>query len=416
MQVQRSAYLQKLINRKGNGLVKIVTGIRRCGKSYLLFELFKAHLLSSGVESSNIIEVKLDDRAHKDLRNPDACYSYVKQAVEGKGLCYVLIDEVQYMPEFEDVLNGFLHLGNVDVYVTGSNSRFLSTDIITEFRGRGDEVRVHPLSFAEFFEAYGGEWTQAWNEYYTFGGMPYLLNLSDEADKIAYLEHLFAETYLRDIVERNSIRGQRELEELVDIIASAVGSLTNPHKIAATFSSAYGTDVSEITIKRYLAALEDAFMVSRAARYDVRGRKAIGSPFKYYFEDVGLRNARLKFRQQEPTHIMENVVYNELVARGYAVDVGVVDIRKMVEGKRETVRTEIDFVANLGSARYYVQSAFSLAGEGKREQEVRSLNGVDDSFKKIIVTHDDVRLSRSEDGIVTMSLRDFMLNPNSLDL
>lgn len=416
MRIRRDSYLQKLIDRKGNGLVKVVTGIRRCGKSYLLFKLFREHLLAEGVEPSRIVEVKLDDRANKALRDPDACYEFVRSAAKGKESCFVLLDEVQLMSEFEDVLNGFLHLGNADVYVTGSNSKFLSTDIITEFRGRGDEVRVHPLTFAEFYEAFGGEWATAWNEYYTFGGMPYLLNLHSDEEKISYLERLFEETYLRDIVDRNRIKGSHELEELVDVLASSVGSLTNPRKIAATFTSSGRKGVSETTIKRYLSALEDAFMVSCAARYDVRGRKAIGSPFKYYFEDVGLRNARLKFRQQEQTHIMENVVYNELIARGYAVDVGVVEVRQMRSGVRETTRTEIDFVANLGSRRYYVQSAFALGSESKREQEVRSLNGTGDSFKKIIVTRDDGRLSRDENGIVTMSLRDFLLNPQSLDL
>lgn len=415
MRIERPTYLQKLIDHKHNGLVKVVTGIRRCGKSYLLFTLFKEHLLASGVEPSHIIEITLDDRANKALRDPDACYDYVKQQVAGKQDCYVMLDEVQYMPEFEDVLNGFLHMDNVDVYVTGSNSKFLSTDIITEFRGRGDEIRVHPLSFAEFYPVHGGEWAQAWNEYYTFGGMPYLLGLRSEQEKVSYLNRLFEETYLRDIIERNRFKGTRDLGELVDVLASSVGSLTNPHKIANTFSTAYGSNMSETTIKRYLTALEEAFMVHRVARYDVRGRKAIGSPYKYYFEDVGLRNARLNFRQQEPTHIMENIVYNELIARGYSVDVGVVEIRRMTDGERETVRTEIDFVANLGSKRYYVQSAFSLGDDEKRAQEVRSLNGTGDSFKKIVVTRDDVRLSRDANGVVTMSLRDFLLDPNSLD-
>ena len=416
MRIERDGYLNKLIARKHNDLVKVVTGVRRCGKSYLLFELFKEHLLGCGVPSDHIVEIQLDDRADRALRDPDVCYEYVRSRTQGGGEYYVLLDEVQLMPEFEDVLNGFLHFGNVDVYVTGSNSRFLSTDVITEFRGRGDEVRVHPLSFAEFFSAWEGDWETAWNAYYTYGGMPRVAGMTDDADKVEYLDRLFAETYFRDIVERNDVRRPDELEELVDFIASAIGSLTNPARLAATFKSAKGVEISEATVGSYLKYLEDAFLVSHAKRYDVRGRKAICSPYKYYFEDVGLRNARLKFRQQEPAHIMENVIYNELVARGFAVDVGIVDVRKMESGVRRTTRTEIDFVANLGSKRYYVQSAYALPSEEKRAQEVRSLNGTGDSFKKIVVTRDNLMLSRDEQGIVTMGLREFLLDPKSLDL
>ena len=416
MRIARNSYLNKLIARKHNSLVKVITGIRRCGKSYLLFELFKEHLVQVGVQPDHIVEIQLDDRANRALRDPDACYEYVRSHTQGGDEYYVMLDEVQLMPEFEDVLNGFLHFGNVDVYVTGSNSKFLSTDVITEFRGRGDEVRVHPLTFAEFFSTWKGDWESAWNAYYTYGGMPRIAGMDDEAEKIEYLERLFTETYFRDIVERNSVNRPEELEELVDFIASAIGSLTNPARLAATFKSAKGVDISEATIGSYLTYLEDAFLVSRAKRYDVRGRRAIGSPYKYYFEDVGLRNARLKFRQQEPAHIMENVIYNELVARGFAVDVGIVDVRKMESGVRRTIRTEIDFVANLGSKRYYIQSAYALPSEEKRAQEVRSLNGTGDSFKKIVVTRDNLMLSRDEQGIVTMGLREFLLNPDSLDL
>ena len=416
MRIDRALYLGKLIDRKHNGLVKVVTGIRRCGKSFLLFDLFREHLLASGVPADHIIEIKLDDRANKGLRDPDACYAYVRSRLVDGAMYYILLDEVQLMDEFEDVLNGFLHFENADVYVTGSNSKFLSSDIITEFRGRGDEVRIHPLSFAEFYSARGGEWDEAWNEYYTYGGMPRVVDMAREEDKVTYLDRLFSETYLRDIIERNGIQRPTELGELVDFVASSIGSLTNPARLAATIKSVKRIDISEVTVARYLDCLEDAFMVSHAARYDVRGRRAIGSPFKYYFEDVGLRNARLKFRQQEQTHIMENVIYNELVMRGFAVDVGVVDIRKMKDGERRTIRTEIDFVANLGSRRYYIQSALSLPTEEKRAQEVRSLNGAEDSFKKIVVVRDNVMLSRDEKGIVTMGLKQFLLDPNSLDL
>lgn len=411
MLIQRDLYLQKLIDRKHNGLVKVVTGIRRCGKSVLLFDLFKQHLLDDGVPEDHIIEIKLDDRANKALRDPDACYEYVRSRV-GAGQYYVLLDEVQLMPEFEDVLNGFLHIKNLDTYVTGSNSKFLSTDIITEFRGRGDEVRVHPLSFAEYHAASDAAWDDDWNEYSTFGGLPHITTLKSDDDKASYLQRLFSETYLRDIIERNGIKNDDELSHLIDIIASSVGSLTNPQKLERTFKSVKKVQISAPTIKRYLGYLEDAFMISQAKRYDIKGRKYINSPLKYYFEDIGLRNARLNFRQQEETHIMENILFNELIIRGYQVDVGVVDFTE--KGKRKQV--EIDFVANLGSKRYYIQSAFALPTEEKRAQEERPLLSVGDSFKKIIVVGGNRKLSRDEYGIVTMGLKEFLLNPNSMDL
>ena len=406
----RESYLQKLVARKHNGMVKVVTGVRRCGKSFLLFKLFRQHLLDSGVEESRIISIQLDDRASKALRDPDACDEYIRSRI-GEGRHYVLIDEVQMMDEFEDVLNGLLHLDNVDVYVTGSNSKFLSKDVITEFRGRGSEVRVHPLSFAEYHAAMGGDWDDNWNEYCAFGGMPAAALMADERDKAAYLRNLFAETYIRDIVERNGIRNDAELGELVDVVASAVGSLTNPAKIANTFKSKKQAGISAPTVKKYLDYLEDAFLVSHAKRYDVKGRKYINTPVKYYFEDIGLRNARLNFRQHEETHLMENVIYNELVARGCSVDVGVVD----VHGPGGYVRTEIDFVANEGSRRYYVQSAFALPNEAKAAQEARPLCAVGDSFKKIIVAGGSRRVTRDEKGIVTMGLKQFLLDPDSLE-
>jgi predicted AAA+ superfamily ATPase len=411
MIIERDAYLRKLIDRKHNGLVKIVTGMRRCGKSVLLFDLFKQHLIQNGVSPDRIIEIKLDDRANKALRDPDACDEFVRSKIQ-EGQYYVLLDEVQMMPEFEDVLNGFLHIGNLDVYVTGSNSKFLSTDIITEFRGRGDEVRVHPLSFAEYHAAMGNAWDDDWNEYATYGGLPHIAMLRTDEDKAAYLQRLFDETYLRDIVDRNNVKNDGELSDLVDVIASSIGSLTNPQKLENTFRSAKRVRISAPTIKKYLGYLEEAFMISHAERYDIKGRKHISTPLKYYFEDIGLRNARLNFRQQEETHIMENVLYNELVARGYQVDVGVVDI--MEGGKRKHV--EIDFVANQGSKRYYIQSAFALPDAEKRMREERPLVSVNDSFKKIVVVGGNVKLSRDEQGITTMGMREFLLDPDSLAL
>ena len=410
MIIPRGSYLTELITRKHNGLIKVVTGVRRCGKSFLLFKLFKEHLLSCGVPPQNIIEIQLDDRAYKDLRDPDACDRFVRDRVTAKPT-YVLIDEVQLMPDFEDVLNGFLHIDNLDTYVTGSNSRFLSSDVITEFRGRGDEIRVHPLTFSEYHEARGGEWDDDWNDYMTFGGMPHVATLNDDRDKAAYLSRLFTETYLRDIIERHHVRNEDELSDLVNVIASAIGSLTNPTKLESTFKSRKHVSLSAATIKKYLDYLEDAFLISHAKRYDVKGRNYINTPLKYYFEDVGLRNARLNFRQQEETHIMENVLYNELIARGFQVDVGLLGIRE--RGVRK--RVEIDFIANEGSRRYYVQSALSLPTPEKRAQEERPLLAVNDAFKKVIVIGGSHRPSRDERGVVTIGLKQFLLDPHSLD-
>lgn len=411
MIIERNQYLQKLIDRQQNGLVKIITGIRRCGKSFLLFDLFKRHLIDSGVAASHIIEIKLDDRANKKLRDPDICDEYVRSLI-GKGQHYLFLDEVQMMPEFEDVLNGFLHIDNLDVYVTGSNSKFLSTDIITEFRGRGDEVRIHPLTFAEYHGATDNAWDDDWNEYLTYGGLPHLLSLKTDADKSIYLQRLFSETYLRDIVDRNNIKNEAEMGELIDVIASSIGSLTNPQKLENTFNSIKHIPLSAPTIKKYLDFLEEAFVIKHAKRFDVKGRRYISTPLKYYFEDVGLRNARLNFRQQEETHIMENILFNELVARGYQVDVGVVDVTE--SGKRK--RVEIDFVVNQGSRRYYLQSALALPDAAKRAQEERPLLAVRDSFKKIIIVGGNAKLSRDEFGVTTMGIKEFLLNPNSLDL
>lgn len=418
MQIQRDEYLRKLVDKKHNGLIKIITGIRRCGKSYLLFKLFKQYLLREGVAPDHIIEIAFDDRRNKKYRNPDACLEYVDSKIEDDKMYYVLLDEVQMMDEFEDVLNSFLHVENADVYVTGSNSKFLSSDIITEFRGRGDEIRVYPLSFSEFYAAGRFEtWEDAWNQYYTFGGLPYILHLDEEGDKENYLRKLFAETYLKDIIERNKVQNDIQLEELVNIISSAIGSLTNANKLANTFQSVENVELSAPTIKQYLEYLEDAFIIEKAVRYDIKGKRYINTPYKYYFVDVGLRNARLNFRQQEETHIMENIIFNELRMRGFAVDVGIVEVNEKNEkGVYVRKQTEVDFVINKGNRRYYVQSAFRLPTVEKERQEERPLLSISDSFKKIIIVRDNILLKRDENGITTMGLKEFLLDKNSLDL
>lgn len=410
--------MEQLVARKHNNLIKVVTGIRRCGKSFLLFKLFREHLLSEGVDKSHIIEIELDDRRNKALRDPDRCLEHVTGLLKDEDMYYLLIDEVQYMSEFEDVLNSFLHIGNLDTYVTGSNSRFLSTDIITEFRGRGDEIHVRPLSFAEYSAIYPDmAWEDAWNMYHTYGGLPYAVLLEGGEDKAKYLKRLFGEVYLKDIIERNHVQNDLQMEKLLDIISSNIGSLTNPQKLENTFKSAGGARLSAATIKQYLDYFIDAFMVEKAERYDIKGKKYISTPQKYYFNDLGLRNARLNFRQQEETHIMENIIYNELRTRGYSVDVGMVEINERTgDGKYVRKQIEIDFVANKGSRRYYVQSAFALPTVEKMRQEERPLRNVPDSFKKIVIVKDNIMLRRDEDGIVTMGLKQFLLDPDSVDL
>lgn len=418
MIIPREHYLSKLISRKHNRLIKVVTGIRRCGKSFLLFNLFKSHLLAEGTDKSHIIEIELDDRKNKALRDPDNCLQYVNERIKDDKMYYLLIDEVQYMAEFEDVLNSFLHISNLDTYVTGSNSKFLSTDIITEFRGRGDEIHIRPLSFSEYCSVYPEmAWDDAWNQYHTYGGLPYTVLLQNEEEKSQYLQRLFEEVYLKDIIERNKVVHDMQMRTLLDIISSNIGSLTNPQKLESTFKSAGGATLSAVTIKQYLDYFIDSFMVERAERYDVKGKKYISTPQKYYFSDLGLRNARLNFRQQEETHIMENIIYNELRLRGYSVDVGVVEINERQEnGKYVRKQIEIDFVANKGSKRYYIQSAFALPTEEKIRQEERPLINVPDSFKKIVVVKDNILLRRDNEGITTMGLKQFLLDSNSLDL
>lgn len=417
MEIKRDKYLNDLIVRMHNGMIKVVTGIRRCGKSYLLFNLFKNYLLEQGIEESHIITIEFDKRSNKELRDPDAALEYIESRVADDDQYYILLDEVQMLNDFEEVLNSLLHMRNADIYVTGSNSKFLSKDVITEFRGRGDEIHLFPLTFKEFMEAYQGDMYHGWADYILYGGLPLTVTMKSEEQKIKYLTNLFAETYMKDIMDRHNIDKAQEMEDLINVLASAVGSLTNPVKIEATFKSSIQSSISSNTIRQYIEYLEDAYIVSKANRYNVKGRKYIGTPLKYYFEDVGLRNARLGFRQVEETHLMENVIYNELRSRGYSVDVGVVDKRAVNgEGKTTKKQLEIDFIANLGSKRYYIQSAFSMPDEEKRAQEKMPLLNINDSFKKIIIVKDVVNVTRDEKGITTMSIYDFLLKENSLEL
>ncbi len=414
--IKREIYLKRLIERRENGLIKVVTGIRRCGKSYLLFRLYYQYLLDSGVDASRIIRIPLDDEDYEDLRDSKQLNSYVKKHITDESMWYVFLDEVQMCKGFESVLNGLNRKENLDIYVTGSNSKFLSSDVLTEFRGRGDEVRVYPLSFSEYVSAYSGDKYDAWLDYYTYGGLPLILSRQTEELKAKYLNDLCSELYLKDIEERNKLRGDNAMSDLVNVLASAVGSLTNPTKLANTFSS-NGIGVSDKTIGLYINYLEDAFFISKAQRYDIKGKKYIASPFKYYFTDVGLRNARLNFRQQEENHIMENIIYNELLVRGFQVDVGIIEhSERDGKGKLVRKRLEVDFVCNRGSQRYYIQSAFAIPDREKMVQEKKSLVHIGDSFKKIIVVKDRIKLWRNEEGIVVMGIMDFLLNPNSLEL
>ncbi len=417
MYIKRDKYLNDIINRMHNGMIKVITGILRSGKSYLVFNIFNDYLKSEGVAEDHIIKIELDDRKNKKYRNPDVVLDYIESLITDDNDYYILLDEVQLLDDFEEVLNSLLHISNADIYVTGSNSKFLSKDIITEFRGRGDEIHVFPLTFKEFMQVYEGDVYHGWAEYVLYGGLPLTVSMKTDEQKVTYLQNLFQETYIKDITERHNIEKINELNDLINVLASAVGSLNNPSKIEATFKSQLQSDISLNTIKNYIEYIEDAFLVSEANRYDVKGRKYIGTPLKYYFEDVGLRNARLGFRQVEETHLMENVVFNELKARGYQVDVGVVPIRRLTQdGKRERVQLEIDFIATLGSKKYYLQSAFSLPDEDKVKQEKAPLLNVHDSFKKIIIVKDITKPQRDENGIVTINLYDFLLNENSLDL
>lgn len=414
--IERNIYLNRLIDSIGNGMIKIVTGVRRSGKSFLLFRLFVEWLQSQGIDDAHIIKVNLEDRLNKQLRDPDVLLNHIYSHILDDGHFYVLLDEVQMVPEFEDVLNSFLDKENVDVFVTGSNAKFLSKDVITEFRGRGEEIFMQPLSFGEFMSVYEGSYELGLDEYMTFGGLPQVLSYKTEKEKSNYLKGLFRKTYITDIVDRYGVRNTTELGELLDIVASCIGSLTNPTKIANTFASVKNVRITNETVQKWLEYLCDSFLVAKAVRYDVKGRKYIETPSKFYFCDLGLRNARLNFRQTENTHLMENLIYNELIYRGYNVDVGVVVTEmKDEEGKRHKVQLEIDFVCNQGSKRIYVQSAYRLPTEAKQNQELFSLTKADDSFKKVVIVGEDQLVHRNDKGIVTMSLRDFLMDKDALD-
>lgn len=408
MIVRRDKYLDELIGWKHTDLIKIVTGIRRCGKSFLLFTLFHQHLLETGTDEDHIIEIALDDISNEELREPFKMLAYVKERVKDKGQYYLIIDEVQLLDRFVDVFNSFMHMSNVDVYVTGSNSRFLSKDVATEFRGRGMEIHIYPLSFAELYAAVGGDKNELWKRYYTYGGLPYLAVLNDNAQRSEYLMRLNQTLYLRDIIERNKIANEEAFTDLMNVMASGIGAPCNPNKIANTFKTVRKETLAPHTIANYLSYMEDAFIIEKSIRYDIKGRKYIGTLAKYYFQDVGLRNALLNFRQVEETHIMENIIYNELRSRGYSVDVGMIEARTATERRQ----LEVDFVANKGDKRYYIQSAFALPNEEKREQELASLKRINDSFKKVIIMRDDISPYHDENGVLIMGLMDFLLGTN----
>ena len=429
LSINRDRYLGQLIDKKDNGLIKILTGIRRCGKSYLLFNIYYNYLLDNGVDSKNIITLALDDDRFREYRNPDKLSNYLYSQISNKEeMFYILLDEVQFAISENElrgkeplriygILNGLLSLGNVDIYITGSNSKFLSSDIMTEFRGRGDEVKVYPLSFKEFYSSNLFEDKyEAWNEYSTYGGLPMILTRKNDEEKTKYLRDLLNKTYISDVVERNNLKGNVVIDNLVDILASSVGSLTNPTKLANTFTS-NNIKTSDITISNYIDYLIDAFMINKVQRYNIKGKKYINSPFKFYFTDIGIRNCRLNYRQQEQTHIMENIIYNELLIRGYNVDVGVIEhVIKNSEGKQQQVQLEVDFICNKGNNRYYIQSAFSIPNEIKMSQETLSLDKIDDSFKKIIVTQDLGKPWKNDKGYLIINILDFLLDQNSLDL
>ena len=417
MEIKRDRYLQQLIDSRQNGFIKVVTGIRRCGKSYLLNVLFYRYLVDNGVAEDHIIRVDLEDRMNKELRDPDNMLHYVRDKIKDKELYYIIIDEVQLMNEFVDVLNSFRHIENADTYVTGSNSHFLSSDIPTEFRGRGETIHVNPLSFAEFYFAKGGDKQEAWREYYTYGGLPLIQSFDTEQKKVNYLKNLFETVYLADVIERHKIKNEHEMCELVLMMASFIGSSCNPTKLSNTFKSLKNVTINSQTITKYLNYLTESFLLKKAIRFNIKGKKYINTLSKYYFTDIGLRNAILDMRQQEETHIMENIIYNELIIRGYNVDVGMVEIKKKDKnGKWLRSQLEVDFVANLGSKRYYIQSALFIPDREKELQESRSLNNISDSFKKIIVVKDHIMPRRNEEGILTIGLFDFLLKEDSLDL
>lgn len=417
MVIKRDIHLKKLIDSKHNGMIKVVTGVRRCGKSYLLFNLFCHHLKEAGIADDHIIKVDLEDRRNKELRDPDALLRYIDSHMTDQQMYYILLDEVQHVNAFEDVLNSYLKIENADVYVTGSNSRFLSTDVITEFRGRGDEIKIAPLCFREFMSVYQGTREKGLEEYMLYGGLPKVLDYPTVERKIEYLKSLFKKTYLTDIKERYKIKNDDDLEELIDIVASSIGGLTNPSKLENTFQTVKHSNITHTTIKSYLDMLQDVFLIERSVRYDIKGRKYIDTPAKYYFSDLGLRNARINFRQYEETHLMENLIYNELRLRGMSVDVGVVvKNEKDANGVSVRKQLEVDFVCNQGNQRYYIQSALRLPSEEKREQEVRSLKSINDSFRKFVITEDLISRYHDNEGITYMNIYEFLLDENSLQI
>lgn len=415
--IERKKYLDELISLRNNGMIKVITGMRRCGKSYLLFEIFTSYLENDGVSSDHIIKIDLDDYKNRAMRNPDNLYSYIESRITDDDIYYILIDEVQMLDDFEDVLNGLLKKRNTDVYVTGSNAKFLSKDVITEFRGRGFEVKMYPLSFKEYMSAYSGSVQAGFNEYMLYGGLPQILSYTTEEQKVRYLKTLFEETYIRDIKERYDIRKDDDLEELINIMASGIGALTNPNKLANTFRSEKKSQISYDTVKIYIDYLCDSFLVEKSTRFDIKGKRYINSPYKYYFMDLGLRNARISFRQSEKSHLMENMIYNELKVRGFNVDVGVVPTVSIAQdGKQHRSTLEVDFICNLGSRRYYIQSAYRMESDDKIRQERASLLNIDDSFKKIIIIGEESPVMRDDYGITTISIYDFLLKDNSLEL
>lgn len=417
MEIRRDIYLNKLISKKHNGLIKVVTGMRRCGKSYLLFNLFKEYLVNEGVNENHIIEIAFDSFENRKYRNPEVLFPYLMEKIADNEMYYVLLDEVQMLDDFESVLNSLGRKKNVDVYVTGSNAKFLSKDIITEFRGRGDEVHMYPLTYSEFMSVYDGDKQEGWRDYVLFGGIPLVLGFETADQKSDFLKSLFEETYISDITGRNNIRNKAELEELLNILSSAIGTLTNPSKLSATFKSVKNKSISKDTIIKYIDYLKDSFLIDSAIRYDIKGKKYINTPSKYYFTDLGLRNARLNFRQVEETHAMENIIFNELKVRGYNVDVGVVVMNEVDKnGKKIRKQLEVDFVCNKGSKRFYIQSAYALPDKEKMEQEQRSLVNTGDGFKKIIITKDAVAPLYNDEGILVMSVYDFLLNPDSMEI
>lgn len=416
MIINRNKYLNEMVSLRHNGMIKIITGMRRCGKSYLLFQLLPSFLKNEGVDNNHIIMVDLEDFANREMRNPDNLYKYVKSRIVDNQMYYLLMDEVQMLDHFVDVLNGLLKIPNIDIFVTGSNAKFLSKDIITEFRGRGFEISIYPLSFSEYMSVYPGTIQAGLNEYMLYGGLPQILSYDNEEHKVEFLKKLFEETYIKDIKERYDIRKDDDLEELINIVASCIGALSNPSKLANTFKSEKKSLISYDTVKNYLDYLADSFLIEKASRFDIKGKQYINSPYKYYFMDLGLRNARINFRQFEKTHLMENVIYNELRIRGFNVDVGVVPVVKTVNGKQCRSNLEVDFVCNLGSKRYYIQSAFRMESEEKVKQESASLLNIKDSFKKIIVLGEETPILRDDYGVSTISIYDFLLKENSLEL